>query len=192
MAVVVNIALELAVPVIHVRIIYPVKIGVVVSNGEKHAHVIRRMFPQGIVHHFAVVKIFVDVSRAAVGVIISVDPPQRYPEKYLDAKQRSHCGPGESFDTEKFKAVYERDEKSGIKNGEKNAHALKDSYSLKVMRHSGWALRINLTLIFFISPYIGVPKFKKHETEHFHLLRFSSGIPARLCLQFVHHRKCRR
>lgn len=54
-------------------VVIEIKIGRVVSDAEEHLKVILRFSGQGIKQHLAVVKIFVDVGCAAVGIIKCVN-----------------------------------------------------------------------------------------------------------------------
>jgi len=83
MAVVVNIAFVLPVPVVHLVVIL-VEVWRIVADTENHPEKIFGFIPEGIIHYFAVVKIFEDIGGGPVGVIVGIK------EKHPDTGQNFH------------------------------------------------------------------------------------------------------
>jgi hypothetical protein len=112
-AVVVDVAFEHPVPVVHVFVI-EIEIGRIVAYAGQHFEIIQRMFPQGVVHYLTIVEIAEDVGGGAVGVIISIDEVHQQAGSYLQDKDYRKALPGESVYLKERQFVDQKDKQQGI------------------------------------------------------------------------------
>ena len=102
MAVIVQIAFELTIPVVHGGIVGSEFRGVIV-DAEEHPEKMFRVWKKRIEHYLAVIIVFENVRRFSVGVIIGVDKVQGQPGKDFQKKEKHDAFPVQSIDPEKGK-----------------------------------------------------------------------------------------
>lgn len=69
MAIIIDIAFELTIPIIHVAVIIGVEIRRIITNAKEHFEKVGRVGPKRVIHYLTVVEIFKNICRRAVGVV---------------------------------------------------------------------------------------------------------------------------